>query len=276
MSDAHRSIHRRIRPLLRGKPADYTYVRQLILVGTVSNQTAMSETGTNSVKQIEKSPDDGALGGAGPDPSTRSTDVPAGSSFDPEAIATALCVGYERHDSRDRAGAIDAFTTVDRAQFSHLTASEARDAATALVDALWAKDRLEETHVIDGRVHDPDGLAAADWCRVEDPLRRRANIVGMDEEFASLTTEGWRRHKIGGDYETCFLAAQRLKVEAVLGTETYPEKERAGRSGTGELPARYLVAVELHDCRTQQARDRTIEIMTPYFETILGGSGGNE
>lgn len=188
---------------------------------------------------------------------------------EPRTIARRLCEGYALHDERDREGAIDAMAAVDRAQFDHLTAAEARAAAEGLVDSLWAKDEIEEPYVTNGRVEDVDGLAEADWERVEEPLRRRARIVGMDEAYARLTTEGWRRHKVGGDYSTPIMEAQRIQVGAALGTGAYPEKRRAGRSGYGELPARYLVAVELHDTRTRQARERIVAVMTPYFETLL-------
>lgn len=184
-------------------------------------------------------------------------------------MAVEVCKGYRAHDDRDRAAAIESFGYVDDAQFDHLTSAEAYGAAAALVDALWAKDEVEAGFVTDGVVERPDELAEADWSGVESALRRRARIIGMDEDYGRLTTESWKQHKVGGQYSVPVLEAQRLEVRAALGTEAYPSKDRAGRSGYGELPTRYLVAVELHDDRSERAQQRIIDVMTPYFETIL-------
>ena len=184
-------------------------------------------------------------------------------------MAFQLCEGYRAHDLRDRTAAIDSFAYVDNLQFGHLTVSEARDAATALVDGLWAKDEVEAPFVAGGVVEQPAKLSRADWGDVEAALRRRARTVGMDEAYGRLTTESWTQHKIGGEYSSPVLEAQRLEVNAALGVDTYPSKKRAGRNGCGELPARYLVAVELHDDRSECSRRRILDVMTPYFETIL-------
>lgn len=183
--------------------------------------------------------------------------------------AIQVCKGYRAHDDRARSAAVDAFAFVDDAQFQHLDGGEARAAATALVDALWAKDAVEGSFVSDGVVERPAALSAAGWDDVESPLRRRARIVGMDEAYGRLTTESWKRHKVGGEYSLPALEAQRIEVAAAVGTESYPTKDRAGRSGFGELPARYLVAIELHDDRDNRSSDRAVDVMTPYFETIL-------
>lgn len=188
---------------------------------------------------------------------------------DPSTVAKKLFEGYQCHDERDREGAIAAFTYVDDFQFDHLSTADARAAATALVDSLWAKDDVEGSSVRNGSVDCPDELAQADWSAVDDALRRRARIVGMDETYATQTVRGWKRHKVGGDYAVPLLEAQQLEVKAALRDDAYPEKDRAGQSGFGELPARYLVAVELHDVRSELSRRRIVEVMTPYFETIL-------
>lgn len=188
-------------------------------------------------------------------------------------MALEVCKGYRAHDNRDRAAAIDSFAYVDDAQFDHLTSLEARDAATALVDALWAKDELETHFVTDGVVERSAELSQADWIEVEAALCRRARIIGMDEAYGRLTTESWKQHKVGGQYSVPVLEAQRIEVRAALGDDQYPAKARAGRSGYGELPARYLVAVELHDDRSERAQRRIVDVMTPYFETILESRG---
>ena len=222
----------------------------------------MSKSGSSTGQPQERQP----IAGANPiGPSIETSHR----SEDPRKLAVQVCKGYRAHDDRDRSTAIDSFAYVDDAQFEHLSTDEAREAATALVDALWAKDDVEESFVIDGVVERPAELAQADWSAVEAALCRRARIVGMDETYGRLTTESWKQHKVGGEYSLPVLEAQRLEVGAAIGTDSYPSKDRAGRSGFGELPARYLVAVELHDKRSERAQKRIVEVMTPYFETIL-------
>lgn len=186
----------------------------------------------------------------------------------PRTVAIKLCEGYRRHDERDRSGAIEAFAFVDDAQFDHLTVEQAREAAVALVDALWEKDAVETTCFSDDG-YEPDRLNSANWERVEAALRRRADVVGMNRRYATAMTTAWRRHKSDGDYTTPIIEAQHHEVTAALGDDTYPVKPSAGESGFGELPARYLVAVELHDEATGDADQRIIDVMTPYFEVLL-------
>lgn len=188
-------------------------------------------------------------------------------------LARALFDAYRCHDARDRAGAIEGFAFVDVHQFPHLSEPDGHASATALVDALWEKDRVEEPYVTNGVVECPEAIARADWSGVEAALQRRARIIGMPVTYASWTTTAWIRHKSGGDYVLPVLKSARHEVQAALGTDTYPDKPRGGQSGFGELPTRYLVAVELHDLRTPQAGERIVEVLTPYFETILEGGG---
>ena len=184
-------------------------------------------------------------------------------------MAERLCTGFRKHDERDREGALEAFAMVDANQFAHLGREEARAAADAYVDALWAKDAVEFPY-IDGRtVVDRAGLERADWERVEAPLRRRAAIVGMDEAYAECTTIAWKRHKVGGDYWTPTLAAQHHEIRAALGVEDYPQKTGFGESGFGHLAARYLVGVELHDMHSDRHWELAIDTMTVYFAELL-------
>lgn len=185
----------------------------------------------------------------------------------PESVATRLCEGFQHHDERRREAAIDAFAAVDAFQFAHVDGSTARRAAAAYVDALWAKDAVEDRHR-DGAAEDAidrEALADADWSAVESALAERAALVGIDPEYAALTTEGWRRHKVGGDYWTPHLRAQELELQAALQDPSYPDKPRHGGSGAGPEATRYLLGVELHDCRRwEEARD----VMVPYFAAI--------
>lgn len=203
----------------------------------------------------------------------------------PDHLAEKICEGFVRHDRRDREGAVEAFFEVDRNQFAHIDDDAAREAAEAFVDALWAKDEVERAYVVasesadDPEAFDDAGLAAADWSAVTEHLARRAEVVGMDPEYATATTEAWRRHKTGGDYWTPTMVAQNHEVRAAVGDSgtgrEAPVKNRHGRSGFGHLPARYLVGIELHDMRTEEHWKQAAAVMTPYFAEILAAHGGD-
>lgn len=180
-------------------------------------------------------------------------------------LARELCLGFKYHDDRERERAIDAFATVDRAQFDHVSAETARAASVAYVDALWEKDAVERSCTIHGRM-DKDALDAADWSDVRAAFARRAELVGMDEAYAEQSTLAWRRHKTGGDYWTPMQRAQMYELRAALETSDYPDKPRYGQSGFGPEPARYALGVELHDTRNWEQAQR---VMVPYFERIL-------
>jgi hypothetical protein len=185
-----------------------------------------------------------------------------------EYLAKQLCEGFVAHDERDRDRANDAFAEVDRGQFRHLDRTEAREAAVAYVDALWAKDRVERESMVDGEI-DPALLATANWDPVESAFRRRAEVVGMDCRYAIQSTIGWRNHKIGGDYWTPLRRAQMFELRAALQDPDYPDKPRYGESGHGPEPVRYALAVELHDMRSLEHYEQALEIMQPYFEKVL-------
>jgi hypothetical protein len=185
-----------------------------------------------------------------------------------EYLAEQLCEGFVAHDERDRDRANDAFAEVDRGQFRHLDRTEARQAAVAYVDALWAKDRVEREHMVGGEI-DRAALAEADWSPVASAFRRRAEIVGMDQRYATQSTVAWRNHKIGRDYWTPMRRAQMFELRAALQDPDYPEKPRYGQSGHGPEPARYALAVELHDMHTREHWKQAVETMQPYFETVL-------
>lgn len=181
-----------------------------------------------------------------------------------ERAATALCAGFQAHDDRERERAVEAFAAVDAYQFAHVEAATVRRAAEAYVDALWAKDAVEDGCRTDGEI-DESALATADWSPVENALAERAALLDVDPEYAALTTEGWRRHKVGGDYWTPHLRAQQLELQAALRDPEYPSKPSHGRSGAGPEATRYLLGVELHD--TRQWREARA-VMVPYFERI--------
>lgn len=184
-------------------------------------------------------------------------------------LARQLCRGFVAHDERDEGESVEAFATVDRHQFAHLTAAEADDAARAYVDALWEKDAVESPHVDGETVVDPDGLAAAGWSDVEANLARRADVVGMDEAYARHTTAAWRQHKLGGDYWTPTMAAQKHEIRVAVDDPDYPDKSRFGSGGFGHLATRYLTGVELHDERSRESWENAVAVMTPYFDAIL-------
>lgn len=184
-------------------------------------------------------------------------------------LAYHLCQGFKYHDAGDRAKAEDAFFAVDRGQFLHLNDQEARRSAEAFVDALWTKDEVEDPYTNDGEIVDREGVGAADWSAVRFPLVERAAVVGLPEEYATLTTAAWKAHKTGGDYWTPTLRAQKLEVRVATGTRDRPRKSSDGLGGPGPLAARYLVAVELHDMHSKRHWDRAVDVLTGYFAEIL-------
>ena len=183
---------------------------------------------------------------------------------DPETIATQLGLGFVAHDRRQREEAVEAFTAVDRFQFRHVSDEVAREAAVAYVDALWAKDAVEDAHRTDDGF-DREALDGADWTPVRQAFARRASLVGADPAYAERSTVAWRRHKTGGDYWTPMQEAQMYELRAALQDPDYPNKPRGGASGFGPEPARYALGVELHDTRRYE---EGVEAMTPYFERI--------
>ena len=180
-------------------------------------------------------------------------------------LADRLCAGFRAHDERDRERAVEAFAAVDARQFAHLDESDAREAAVAYVDALWAKDAVEDACRVGGEI-DPDAVAAADWSAVEAAFGRRAGVAGIDARYAEASTRGWLEHKAGGDYWTPLQRAQLYELRAALQDPAYPEKPRSGQSGYGPGPARYLLGVELHDTRRWAEARR---VMRPYFAFVL-------
>lgn len=183
-------------------------------------------------------------------------------------MAGAVCRGFRAHDNGRRDAAVEAFTTVDAKQFAHLSETEARDAARAYVDALFRKNDVELTALRDGDM-DRSAVASADWSPVAAKFRERAAIVGMNPEYAEASTVGWRRHKAGGDYWTPLQRAQMYELRAAMDDPEYPGKDRWGHSGFGPEPARYALAVELHDMHTDAHWREAQQVMTPYFATVL-------
>lgn len=189
-------------------------------------------------------------------------------------MAENVCQGFITHDRRDREACIAAFFEVDRNQFGHLTDDEAYVAARAYVDALWAKDHVEKPYVREDGSLEREPLDEADWGPVEECLRERAEVVGMDAEYASATTEGWRKHKTGGDYWTPHMIAQRHEVRAAIGDPEYPRKRGTSPTGVGPLPARYLVGIELHDMKSEAHWGEAVDVMAGYYADILRAQRG--
>jgi hypothetical protein len=183
-------------------------------------------------------------------------------------MAEQVCLGFRAHDRRKRERAVEAFAFVDRHQFAHLDAATARAAAAAYVDALWAKDEVEESCTVDGEL-DYDALAEADWGSVRMAFAKRASVVGMDPRYARDSTVAWKRHKVGGDYATPMQRAQVYELRAAMGDPGYPDKPHQGQSGFGPEAARYLLAVELHDMHTEGHWEQARDVMIPYFERVL-------
>jgi hypothetical protein len=188
----------------------------------------------------------------------------------PTRMAKETCLGFREHDRGNRKKAITHFAFVDRLQFAHLDETEAQQAATAYVNALFAKDDVEIKHLRNGRL-DKNGLRNADWSPVKTQFRIRASVVGMDPSYAEYSTKGWRRHKVGDDYWEPLLKAQQHELRAALQDCTYPRKPKDGQSGFGPESMRYVLAVELHDMHTDAYWEQAKDVMIPYFERILRG-----
>ncbi len=187
---------------------------------------------------------------------------------DSETIAAQIGMGMVHHDRREREQAIECFASADSFQFQHVSEETARKASVAYVDALWEKDAIEDScRDSDGGL-DRDELANADWSPVKQAFERRASAVGIDPEYADLSTVAWRRHKVGGDYWTPFQKAQMYELRAALQDPDYPHKPRDGKSGFGPEAVRYVLGVELHDMRRFE---EGVEAMVPYFERVAQG-----
>jgi hypothetical protein len=181
-------------------------------------------------------------------------------------MANKLCKGFIYHDQRKRQKAIEAFEAVDTLQFAHLDERDTRRAAEGYVDALWAKDEVEDSCRIGGEI-DSDALVEANWSPVQRGFEKRAAAAGIDKEYAELTTEAWINHKTNdGDYWTPTMRAQMLELRVALQDEEYPHKPRSGLGGFGPEPARYVLGIEHHDAREWEEAQNA---MIPYFERVL-------
>jgi len=196
-----------------------------------------------------------------------------GSSSEAARLAKQICEGFIAHDRGDRQGAIAAFSAVDERQFDHVSVENRRMAAEALVDALWEKDDLEAGHYTGGTLN-AETLRKADWGSVRRKFRERASLLELDNEYAVLKTRAWRRHKTGGDYWTPFQQAQVHELRVATDDPNYPSKPKWGTSGFGPEPARYALAVELHDMHDASYWQQAQDVMTPYFERVLDDTGG--
>lgn len=179
---------------------------------------------------------------------------------DAERAAEELYQGFLAHDERDQRRAHACFSAVDECQFPHLNASDVRRAADAYVEALWEKDRAE----LPSQLTDSD-VDHVRWERVETSLRRRADIVGMDEQYATNTAKAWKQHALGGKYRTPLMIAKLHEIHAMIGMDG-PETS-LGESGLGYLVSRYLVGIEVHS-RHDDPKRQQVAVMTPYFESI--------
>lgn len=183
-------------------------------------------------------------------------------------VAERICSGFQLHDRRQRDECSEAFYAVDRHQFAHIDDDEAKESSEAFVEALWEKDDVEKSYQVENQI-DPDQIKDADYDSVREPLRRRAEIVGMDKTYAEHTAKAWKLHKTKGQYWTEFFRAQLIEVRAALQDPGYPRKPKEGLSGFGPLPTRYVLAVELHDQHNTKSWEEAIRVMTPYYRRIL-------
>jgi hypothetical protein len=63
------------------------------------------------------------------------------------------------------------------------------------------------------------------------------------------------------------------EVRAAIQDPNYPRKAGDGEAGFGPEPARYALAVELHDMHSERHWKQNVRNMQRYFEGILGAQG---
>lgn len=189
-----------------------------------------------------------------------------------EYLAERFCDGLAAVDDRDRDRATDAFMEVDRGQFRHLDRHEAREAAVAYVDALWEKNHVERAATVGGEV-DPARVGSAALDPVRSAFERRQQVVGLDERYATAHTTAWRNHLTGGDYWTPHMRAMCYEVRAATRDPDYPRKPSDGHAGFGPEPARYALAIDLHETGADRHRRENRRNMRRYFEAILAAHG---
>lgn len=183
-------------------------------------------------------------------------------------LAEALARLFLAHDRGDYEQAVQACHFIDTHQFPHLDEEDLEVAARGFVGGLREKDEIEFEHLTAGDI-DTEALAEADYGPVRAQLRTRASVIGADHAYARTKATAWKRHKIGGDYWTPFMRSQVYELRAILQDPTYPAKPRAGQSGFGPEPVRYILAFELHDMKSDERWREGVDVMTPYFAAIL-------
>lgn len=188
-------------------------------------------------------------------------------------LSEQLAAGFQAHDRGSYSDAVEHFYTIDEYQFGNLGDDKLRLAATAFVEALKAKDEVEFHCLQHGDIQQ-EAIMDADYSPVRNKLRQRASMIGADSNYAVKKAEAWRKHKAGGNYWTPFGWSQVHELRAALQNPNYPSKPRAGKSGLGPEPLRYVLAFELHDMHTKRHWQQGIEVMIPYYENILTNQMG--
>lgn len=187
----------------------------------------------------------------------------------PERAAKHLCRGFVLHDEGGYEQAVDAFAVADKIWFD-VDEETARRSAQAYVDALRAKDEIEE------QVANQKQLAYTDWSPVYDALRTRGVTLDINQTYAHFTKQAWKHHKTGDDYWAYILKAQQLVVQAAVGDDDYPHKDSDGLNGYGPEPTLYLVGVECHDCHDSERWEQAVRVMTEYFQQIIRLRGDDD
>lgn len=190
-------------------------------------------------------------------------------------LSKQLAAGFQAHDRGSYSDAVGHFYAIDEYQFQNLADDKLHLAARAFVEALRAKDEVEFQCLQHGDIQQ-EAIMEADYSPVRNKLRQRAAIIGADSNYAVKKAEAWRKHKAGGNYWTPFGWSQVHELRAALQNPDYPPKPRAGKSGLGPEPLRYVLAFELHDMHTKRHWEQGIEVMVPYYESILMSDTENE
>lgn len=152
-----------------------------------------------------------------------------------EHMAEQMCIAFMYHDRREWGMGVQALYQTERLQFPFLSTHEAYEVARLYMKALWEKDVVEAEHM-DGLDVDVEGLRDADWSPVEEPLVRRAELVGADPLYGVKTAAGWCEHKVGGDYWTPMMQAQHAEIGPPSVIRSIPRNPSTDRQASVTSP----------------------------------------
>ena len=179
-------------------------------------------------------------------------------------LANAICSAWILHDKEQLEQAEKKFTLVFETLFPELPIERTRHAAHAITTALALKDEFDDvTRDRETRLANPR------WKEVYNQFIEFSDALGLPTSYAYYYTEFWRKHKGGLDYWNDCLTAERIFASRVTGNRVWVDKMRDGINGPGLLASLYLVSVEAHDLRSDEAWNVARKAMEQYYRIIL-------